>query len=67
MEKSSDLHFHGQVLLTLVDSMTIINPHLEGKTRTGTLPLTSEVWLSLWLSVYSHWFTAGWRLIAARH
>ena len=23
--------------------MTIVNPHLEGETRTGTLPLTSEV------------------------
>ena len=26
--------------------MTIVNPHLEGETRTGTLPLTSEVLLS---------------------
>ena len=26
--------------------MTIFNPHLEGETRTGTLPLTSEVLLS---------------------
>jgi len=26
--------------------MTIVNPHLGGETRTGTLPLTSEVLLS---------------------
>ena len=26
--------------------MTIVNAHLEGETRTGTLPLTSEVLLS---------------------
>ena len=27
----------------MLDCMTIINPHLEGKIVTGTLPLTSEV------------------------
>lgn len=26
--------------------MTIVNPHVEGETRTGTIPLTSEVLLS---------------------
>lgn len=26
--------------------MTTVNPHLEGETRTGTIPLTSEVLLS---------------------
>ena len=30
----------------MLDSMTIVNPHLEGETRTGTIPLTSEVLLS---------------------
>ena len=34
------------MLLKILDSMTIVNPHLEGETRTGTLPLTSEVLLS---------------------
>ena len=34
------------MLLKVLDSMTIVNPHLEGETRTGTLPLTSEVLLS---------------------
>ncbi|CAH3176550.1 unnamed protein product, partial [Porites evermanni] len=42
-EKSSDLLYHGQVLIKMLDSMTVINPYLRGKTRTGTLPLTSEV------------------------
>ena len=36
----------GKTLLRVLDSMTIVNPHLEGETRTGTLPLTSEVLLS---------------------
>ena len=36
----------GKTLLKVLDSMTIVNPHLEGETRTGTLPLTSEVLLS---------------------
>ena len=34
---------YGKVLLKMLDTMTVINPHLEGKTRTGTLPLTTEV------------------------
>ena len=34
---------YGRVLLKMLDAMTVINPHLEGKTRTGTLPLTTEV------------------------
>lgn len=34
---------YGKVLLKMLDAMTVINPHLEGKTRTGTLPLTTEV------------------------
>ena len=42
-EKSSDLLYHGQVLIKMLDSMTVINPYLRGKTRTGTLPLTAEV------------------------
>ncbi|XP_067032145.1 uncharacterized protein [Acropora muricata] len=42
-EKRSELQYHGLVLLKVLDSMTIVNPHLEGETRTGTLPLTSEV------------------------
>ncbi|XP_068679786.1 uncharacterized protein [Montipora foliosa] len=42
-EKSSNLQYQGQVLLRMLDCMTIINPHLEGKIVTGTLPLTSEV------------------------
>ena len=33
----------GKVLLKMLDAMTVINPHLEGTTRTGTLPLTIEV------------------------
>lgn len=42
-EKRNELQYHGKVLLKVLDSMTIVNPHLEGETRTGTLPLTSEV------------------------
>lgn len=34
---------YGKVLLKTLDAMTVINPHLEGTTRTGTLPLTIEV------------------------
>lgn len=34
---------YGKVLLKMLDAMTVINPHLEGKTRTGSLPLTTEV------------------------
>lgn len=34
---------YGKVLLKMLDAMTVINPHLEGKTKTGTLPLTTEV------------------------
>lgn len=34
---------YGKVLLKMLDAMTVINPHLEGNTRTGTLPLTTEV------------------------
>ena len=45
-QKRSELQYHGQVLLKVLDSMTIVNAHLEGETRTGTLPLTSEVLLS---------------------
>lgn len=34
---------YGRILLKMLDAMTVINPHLEGKTQTGTLPLTTEV------------------------
>ena len=42
-EKSRDLLCYGKVLLNMLDAMTVVTPHLEGKTRTGTLPLTTEV------------------------
>jgi len=34
---------YGKVLLKMLDAMTVINPHLEGKSKAGTLPLTIEV------------------------
>ena len=38
---------YGKVLVKMLDAMTVVNPHLEGKTRTGTLPLTTEVHLHI--------------------
>jgi len=34
---------YGKVLLKMLDAMAVINPHLEGKSNAGTLPLTTEV------------------------
>ncbi|KAL9981805.1 hypothetical protein ACROYT_G010558 [Oculina patagonica] len=42
-ERSREMLCYGRILLQMLDAMTVINPHLEGKTRTGTLPLTTEV------------------------
>lgn len=42
-ERSREMVVYGKVLLKMLDAMTVINPHLEGKTRTGMLPLTTEV------------------------
>lgn len=45
-EKSKDFLYCGNKLVNMLDAMTVINPHLEGKTSTGSLPLTAEVYLS---------------------
>lgn len=42
-ERSREMLVYGKVLLKTLDAMTVINPHLEGTSRTGTLPLTIEV------------------------
>lgn len=42
-EKSKDFLYCGNKLLNMLDAMTVINPHLEGKTSTGSLPLSVEV------------------------
>lgn len=42
-EKSKDFLYCGNKLVNMLDAMTVINPHLEGKTSTGSLPLTAEV------------------------
>ena len=46
-ERSREMLVYGKVLVKMLDAMTVINPHLEGKTRTGTLPLTTEVHLHI--------------------
>ncbi|XP_022801392.1 uncharacterized protein LOC111339076 [Stylophora pistillata] len=42
-EKSKDFLYCGNKLLNMLDAMTVINPHLDGKTSTGSLPLSVEV------------------------